>query len=183
MTKGRTQLNVNIDPDLLIKLKSQAIKEGKTLTDFVVEKLKDTAIKTSEGNLEKRLLRIESVLNLNQQDIKSSKNIGSIFTDEGAKEYGAIAKEEFDLHVKKKGLTIQDALKELDRHLKNHPYSNPELVFQILLGSHELTGKEMTNAYRHGSCAMRDALNAWTNDPLERLNKAFLNAVKTKNLA
>ena len=38
MPRERTQLNINIDPALLIKLKSEAIKQGKTLTDFVFAK-------------------------------------------------------------------------------------------------------------------------------------------------
>ena len=32
---GRTQLNINIDPDLLIALKKHAIMSGMTLSDFV----------------------------------------------------------------------------------------------------------------------------------------------------
>ena len=73
----------------------------------------------------------------------SKEIISAIFTDQGAKEYGEVAKSEFELYAKKKGLTIQDALKEIDDHLKNYPNSNPELVFQILLGNHQLTGLEM----------------------------------------
>tara|TARA_B100000131_G_C17943553_1_gene543373 strand:- start:272 stop:838 length:567 start_codon:yes stop_codon:yes gene_type:complete len=187
MAKERTQLNINIDPQLLVKLKSEAIKSGKTLTDFVVEQLKKTSEKSSESSLEERLLRIEKILFLNEDSPEDSqklaKKIGTIFTDQGAKLYGEIARSEFESHVKKMGLTIPEALQELANHLKNYPYSNPELIFQILLGTHNLTGLEMTNAYRHGSCAMRSALNDWTKDPLEKLNEAFLNAVIIKSLA
>ena len=73
-------------------------------------------------------------------------------------------------------------MKELGAHLIKLPYSSPELVFQILLGNQQLTGLEMTNAYRHGSCAMRTALSQWCNDSLEELNEAFLNSVITKSL-
>ena len=120
---------------------------------------------------------------INKSPYTPEKQIGAIFTDEGAKAYGDIARAEFQSHMEKKGLTIHDALQEIDHHLKNNPHSNPELVFQILLGNHILTGLEMTIAYRNGSCAMRSALNDWTQDPLEKLNEAFLNAVKTKSLA
>ncbi len=183
MAKERTQLNINIDPDLLLKLKAEAIKSGKTLTDFVTDHLRNRSEKQPADSLESRLSRIESFLKLDQSSYDQDKPIGTIFTDQGAKEYGAIAKEAFDSHMKKKGLTIHAALQEVDHHLKNYPHSNPELVFQILLGTHILTGLEMTIAYRHGSCAMRSALNDWTNDPLEKLNQAFLDAVITKSLA
>ena len=66
--------------------------------------------------------------------------------------------------------------------LKKLPDSLPELVFAILLGNHDLTGAEMTGAYRKGSCAMRAALVQWANDPLEKLNEAFLGAVIMKSL-
>ena len=113
---------------------------------------------------------------------REKKDIGKIFTDEGAKNYGEIAKRLFELHLKKKGISIEDGLQELATHLQRLPHSSPELVFQILLGNHDLTGLEMTNAYRYGACAMRTALVEWSNDSLEDLNKAFLNAVITKSL-
>ncbi len=183
MPRERTQLNVNIDPALLLRLKSEAIKQGKTLTDYVVEQLNKAPSKKSRDSLEVRLLRIESLLGLDQKVSDAHSNIGTIFTDEGAKEYGEVAKKEFESFANKQGLTIHAALEQLAKHLITYPHSNPELVFQILLGTHQLTGLEMTLAYRHGSCAMRSALNDWTNSPMEKLNKAFLNAVKVKNLA
>ncbi len=184
MAKGRTQLNINIDPDLLVRLKSEAIKNGKTLTEFVIEHLSSAPKSSSDINkLEERLIRIEKFLNLKENSSPKEKIIGTIFSDEGAKKYGAIAKEIFESHLKRKGIDTNLGLRELDEHLRRYPHSNSELVFQILLGSHDLTGLEMTIAYRHGSCGMRSALNDWTNDPLEQLNEAFLDAVITKSLA
>ena len=58
MAKDRTQLNINIDPDLLLRLKKEATKSGKTLTEFVTEQLLKTSTETTEtteDNLEKRL--------------------------------------------------------------------------------------------------------------------------------
>ncbi len=183
MPRDRTQLNINIDPELLLKLKSEAIKSGKTLTEFVIQQLRKTPEQSSLGPLENRLLRIEKLLSIDQEFSTEDKKIGTIFTDQGAKAYGDLARSEFQSYAKKKRLSIHDALEELDNILKKYPYSNPELIFQILIGNHDLTGLEMTIAYRHGSCAMRSALNEWTKDPLENLNKAFLNAVITKSLA
>ena len=51
MPRERTQLNINIDPALLLKLKSEAIKQGKTLTDFVVEQLKYSPATVSDDSL------------------------------------------------------------------------------------------------------------------------------------
>ena len=183
MPRERTQLNINIDPALLLKLKSEAIKQGKTLTNFVVDKLKGSAAIVSEENLEQRLLRVEALMGIDHKLPDESNNIGTIFTEEGANEYGEVAKKEFESIAKKKGITIGLALEEVNKCLQKYPYANPELIFQILLGTHQLTGLEMTNAYRNGSCAMRSALNDWSNDPLEALNEAFLRAVKTRSLA
>ena len=183
MAKERTQLNINIDPKLLVKLKTEATKRGKTLTDFVVEQLsKAPAYPTENSQLEERLLKIEEYLKLDKVTDETQRTIGAIFTDEGAKHYGEVARQIFESHLTKKKINVQSGLQELATHLKNYPHSNPELVFQILLGRHSLTGKEMTIAYRHGSCAMRSALNDWTNNPLEDLNQAFLDAVVTKSL-
>ncbi len=182
MAQERTQLNININPELLIKLKSEAIKEGKTLTAFVTEKLSDIESISRNDALEERLTRIERHLNLEKDSTSQEKSIGQIFTDQGAKKYGEVAKKLFELHLKKKGISKSDGLKELAIYLEKLPHSSPELIFQILLGNHELTGQEMTRAYRHGSCAMRTALVEWSNDSFEDLNEAFLNAVNTKSL-
>ncbi len=88
----------------------------------------------------------------------------------------------FDSYLKKKNIFREEAFKELAILLIEMPNSYPELIFQILSRKHKLIGLEMTNAYRHGSCGMRTALVQWTNNPLEELNDAFLQAVTTKNL-
>ena len=186
-SEDKSQLNIKIDPKLLLRLKSKAIKSGKTLTAFITELLEEGSIKASGDIeiLEKRLLRIEEQLNLKdnfwsdkEEDLNQRE---CIFSDSGAKRYGDVAKELFELHRKEKKLSMKDALGELSICLKNYD-SYPELVFQILSGNHELTGLEMTNAYRNGSCGMRSALCEWTNSSLEPLNEAFLNAVDAKKL-
>ena len=184
MAKERTQLNINIQPELLLLLKSEAIKEGKTLTRYVIDKLNNSEVEPSKyiDSLESRLLKLEQHLDLDKIGSKKKNQLGTIFTDEGARKYGEVAKELFELAAKKKGLSIDNALKELALFLNQHSHSDPELVFQLLLGTHALTGVEMTKAYRLGSCAMRTALCDWAEDTLEELNEAFLNAVITKSL-
>ncbi len=182
MARSRKQLNINIDPELLLNLKSEAIKSGKTLTEFVTAQLQKIATESREDTLEARLLKIEEHLGLTSRDNKKKQQIGTIFTDEGAKEYGKKAKELFNSNCKKKRITIESGLEELLTHLQKYEYGDPELVSLILLDQHDLTGLEMTIAYRYGSCAMRSALCDWANEPLEDLNKAFLNAVIVKSL-
>ena len=182
MPKEKAQLNIKIDPELLLQIKSEAIKNGMTLTEFVTRKLENIESISNNDVLEQRLAKIERHLNLDKTSYDVERNKGSIFTDDGAKNYGEVARRLFDVFLKKKGLSKEDGLKELAVNLAKLPYSSPELVFKILLGNHDLTGLEMTNAYRYGSCAMRTALVEWSNDPLEDLNEAFLNAVITKSL-
>ena len=186
-SEDKSQLNIKIDPKLLLKLKSVAIKSGKTLTAFITELLEESSIKASGDIdiLEKRLLRIEEQLNLKdnfwsdkEEDLNQRK---CIFSDRGAKRYGDVAKELFEFHRKEKKLSLEDAIAELSTCLGNYD-SQPELVFELLTGNHELTGLEMTDAYRNGSCGMRSALSEWTKSSLEPLNEAFLNAVEIGNL-
>ena len=183
MPRERTQLNINIDPELLLKIKSEAIKNGMTLTEFVTKKLAEIESTSNNDALEQRLAKIERHLNLEKNSSNQEKSKGSIFTDDGAKNYGEVARRLFNVFLKKKRLSKEDGMKELAVYLAKLPNSYPELIFQILLGNHDLTGLEMTKAYRHGSCAMRTALVEWSNDDLEDLNKAFLDAVITKSLA
>ena len=182
MPKEKAQLNIKIDPELLLQIKSEAIKNGMTLTEYVTRKLESIESIYNNDVLEQRLAKIERHLNLDKNSSDAEKNKGSIFTDDGAKVYGEVARRLFDVFRKKKGVSKEDGLKELAVKLAKLPNSSPELVFQILLGNHDLKGIEMTNAYRHGSCAMRTALVEWSNDSLEDLNEAFLNAVITKSL-
>ena len=186
-SEGKSQLNIKIDPKLLLKLKAKAIKSGRTLTAFVTELLEQGSIQATSDIelLEQRLLRVEELLNLkdnfhfDKEENSTQSNI--IFSNSGAKKYGEVAKELFDLHRKEKKLSVKDAFAELSTCLVNYD-SQPDLVFELLLGNHELTGLEMTEAYRNGSCGMRSALSEWTNSSLEPLNEAFLNAVEVKNL-
>ena len=62
MSPARTQLNINIDPKLLARLKSEAIKNGMTLTQFVTLKLSTVDSISTNDALEVRLTRIEKHL-------------------------------------------------------------------------------------------------------------------------
>ncbi len=55
----RTQLNVNIDPELMDKLKVAAIMSGKTITEFVSESISTQLKNTSPVTIKSRLLSLE----------------------------------------------------------------------------------------------------------------------------
>ncbi len=193
MTKEKSQLNVQIDPQLLIALKFEAVNSGMTLSAFVTERLTKSNHDVKEWILEERLQRIEKELDLLKKfklDVENKFNLDgenkinhdqSIFTDSGAKKYGEIAREIFVLAQKKRKISFDEAFKEFSKFLANYN-SHTELVFKIFSGKHNLNGLEMTNAYRNGSCGMRNALHDWTNSSLDQLNEAFLNAVMVDNL-
>ena len=84
MPRERTQLNINIDPELLLRVKAEAIKNGMTLTEFVTQKLTNIGPRSNNDALEERLTKIERHLNLGKSSSDPEKNRGSIFTDDGA---------------------------------------------------------------------------------------------------
>ena len=185
MDSKKSQLNVQIDPQLLIRLKSEAIQSGKTLAAFVTDRLEKVSENVKDDILEQRLLRIEQQISSLKKFTSQSEEVDDltrdIFSDKGAKNYGDITKKLFELHREEKKLSFDDAFAELTFYLDKHD-ADSELIYSLLKGNHVLTGKQMTYAYRHGSCGMRSALSEWSNDSLEPLNEAFLNAVETDNL-
>ena len=62
MVDKKSQMNIQIDPKLLIAVKSEAIKSGKTLQAFVTERLVESEGSVKEDILEQRLLTIEEQL-------------------------------------------------------------------------------------------------------------------------
>jgi len=64
---SRSQLNIKIDPELLARVKSTAIKQGLTVTEFVTQVLEVAAGETTSTSLEERLSRIEKHLGLDHQ--------------------------------------------------------------------------------------------------------------------
>ena len=113
MPRERTQLNINIDPELLLRIKSEAIKNGMTLTEFVTRKLANIESRPDNDLLEKRLAKIDRHLNLNENSSDQERTIGSIFSDDGAKNYGEVARRLFDVFLKKKGLSKEDGWEQL----------------------------------------------------------------------
>ena len=127
----RTQLNINISPELLKVLKQNAIKSGTTLSKYVTKLIKvyvsnekfpeeNDSVDSRIDNIENQLREISSklsVLNLTSNEIlqnestKTEKVIG--FTKEGAILFGKAVSEEYSKECKLRSISTQEAVSEL----------------------------------------------------------------------
>ena len=114
----RSQLNINIDPDLLILIKQSALKSGMTIGDFINNIIKcyltDEDLKSSNINNDRRLTNIEKQIS----DITKSLNhllddkIESNFiqcTEEDAKNYCILLAKQFKLYARNKMISTKEA--------------------------------------------------------------------------
>ena len=175
MTKS--QFNIKISKDLLIKVKRQAMMSGKSLTehitDLVTKSLSDNDLQNidlSSANkiedLEKRLLSLESIVTnreylsqklkpfTNSEAINCTKFMRAVFDKELEKRNYDDKSEAFDDFFKSvqvyDGLnkSFSDRLKEIMLSDKPSPWTGREL--------NELTGKDKCN------CLIRKGLINWT---------------------
>ena len=175
MTKS--QFNIKISKDLLIKVKRQAMMSGKSLTehitDLVTKSLSDnenqnidlSAVNKIE-NLEKRLLSLESIVSnreylsqklkpfTNSEAINCTKFMRAVFDKELEKRNYDDKSEAFDDFLQSvqvfDGLNklFSDRLKEIMLSDKPSPFTGREL--------NELTGEDKCN------CSIRKGLIHWT---------------------
>ena len=175
MTKS--QFNIKISKDLLIKIKRQAMMSGKSLTehitDLVTKSLSDNEIQNIElssvnkiEDLEKRLLSLESIVTnreylsqklkpfTNSEAVNCTKFMRAVFYKELEKRNYHDKSEAFDDFFKSvqvyDGLnkSFSDRLKEIMLSDKPSPWTGREL--------NELTGEDKCN------CSIRKGLIRWT---------------------
>ena len=175
MTKS--QFNIKISKDLLIKVKRQAMMSGKSLTehitDLVTKSLSDNYIQNIDSSsvnkiedLEKRLLSLESIVTnreylsqklkpfTNSEAINCTKFMRAVFDKELEKRNYDDKSEAFDDFFKSvqvyDGLnkSFSDRLKEIMLSDKPSPWTGREL--------NELTGEDKCN------CSIRKGLIHWT---------------------
>ena len=175
MTKS--QFNIKISKDLLIKVKRQAMMSGKSLTehitDLVTKSLSDNDIQNIDlssvnkiEDLEKRLLSLESIVTnreylsqklkpfTNSEAINCTKFMRAVFDKELEKRNYDNKSEAFDAFFKSvqvyDGLnkSFSDRLKEIMLSDKSSPWTAREL--------NELTGEDKCN------CSIRKGLIRWT---------------------
>ena len=175
MTKS--QFNIKISKDLLIKVKRQAMMSGKSLTehitDLVTKSLSDNDIQNIDlpsvnkiEDLEKRLLSLESIVTnreylsqklkpfTNSEAINCTKFMRAVFDKELEKRNYDDKSEAFDDFLQSvqvfDGLnkSFSDRLKEIMLSDKPSPWTGREL--------NELTGEDKCN------CSIRKGLIHWT---------------------
>ena len=175
MTKS--QFNIKISKDLLIKVKRQAMMSGKSLTehitDLVTKSLSDNDIQNIDlslvnkiEDLEKRLLSLESIVTnreylsqklkpfTNSEAVNCTKFMRAVFDKELEKRNYDDKSEAFDDFFKSvqvyDGLnkSFFDRLKEIMLSDKPSPWTGREL--------NELTGEDKCN------CSIRKGLIHWT---------------------
>ena len=175
MTKS--QFNIKISKDLLIKVKRQAMMSGKSLTehitDLVTKSLSDNDFQNIDlssvnkiEDLEKRLLSLESIVTnreylsqklkpfTNSEAINCTKFMRAVFDKELEKRNYNDKSEAFDDFLQSvqvfDGLNklFSDRLKEIMLSDKPSPWTGREL--------NELTGEDKCN------CSIRKGLIRWT---------------------
>ena len=117
----RTQLNINIDPNLLQEIKASARKSGQSLVDYVNDFFRNHLHNDTSGDIEIRLSNHEKRLQFIEEnilsDIKQNMKI-SDFTPQEAENFNDFVKAIFKKEVKRKQYSSQnDAWHDLVSHL------------------------------------------------------------------
>ena len=117
----RTQLNINIDPDLLKEIKASARKSGKSLVEYINDLFRKELHNDASGDIEIRLSNHEKRLQFIEEnilsDIKQNMKI-SDFTPQEAENFNDFVKAIFKKELKRKQYNSPtDAWHELVSHL------------------------------------------------------------------
>ncbi len=114
---SRTQLNINIDPELLQELKTAAIRAGKTTTEFVSESIANYLEKYSPNDtLDSRMMLLEERISLLEEKLypDSVSQAMTIFSEEEAYNCSKFFKSIFDREFKRRQFsTRKDAWNDL----------------------------------------------------------------------
>tara|TARA_Y100000766_G_C18673396_1_gene491152 strand:- start:88 stop:681 length:594 start_codon:yes stop_codon:yes gene_type:complete len=192
----RTQLNVNIRPELLKSLKHKAIKSGMTLANYVTKIVKDYISKEDLDNedniLNSRIESIEDQLEklVNQLNVlNSTKNEEAIkptlevtgFSEEGAKSFGIAVSKLFKEECEIRALSTQEAVIELTPHIQstfNIKYWGP--LTEMFAENKILTTPDlMYEIYKdHGDkCPMFDLFYKWCGKEPQLIESHFEQAI------
>ena len=171
----RTQLNINIDPALLLKLKSEAIKQGKTVTDFVTLAINNQVNDAfAEKSLEARLSSVEqriSSLENSFSRVSSSQKI-TPFTMREAENCNEFIKGVFREEAKKKQYkSSMDAWNDLIDHIDCFDQWNDTYTLRLkevlFINNGDLLTSDEMNSLTKGKicpCPIRTGLINWINN-------------------
>ena len=174
---SKSQFNIKISKDLLIKIKKQAMMSGKSLTehitDLVTKSLSENDFPKSEDfynkrfqALEQRLLNIESIVS-NREYL--SQNLKP-FTNPEAANCTRFMKGLFDKEVEERNFVDKNqAFDDFFNHLVNYvqvDYFPTERLREVMLNEQPdpWTGKELNDLTRDNkcNCPIRKGLIDWT---------------------
>lgn len=121
---ARSQLNINVEPNLLSELKGKARLEGKTLTSFISEILSKAIDCNDNRPLGSQLKELEEKVNTLQIQVNTinmvldNTNKPTPFTETEAKHFSEFTKELFEgLVSKKKFKSKMEAFNQLINHV------------------------------------------------------------------
>ena len=191
---SRTQLHVNINPELLKSLKQNAIKSGMTLTEYVSQIIRNYIsndnIPDEVDLIEKRIESIENQLKsinnkLNQANINSTINIldNSVngFSKEGAVTFAKSVTQLFREECKKRKLSTEEAVIELTPHIQstfNFKYWGT-VIEMFSEGDIKINPENLMGIYKehNNSCPFTDTLYKWCGKNSEKVLRAFNEAI------
>tara|TARA_B100000579_G_scaffold436067_1_gene460982 strand:+ start:93 stop:686 length:594 start_codon:yes stop_codon:yes gene_type:complete len=173
----KSQFNIKISTDLLLKIKRQAMMSGKSLTehitDLVTKSLSDHELKNNDlftsnsfKDLEERLLSLESIVKNREYLSKKIKP----FTNSEAINCTKFMRGFFEIEVKKRNFdNKEEAFEDFLQHVKTYYQLNDfftDRLKEIMLGDNPepWTGPEL-NEFSHGdkcNCSIRKGLINWT---------------------
>ncbi len=189
---NRTQLNINVSPELLKSIKQNAIKSGLTITKYVSQLIKCYLSNEDieESDINARVLAMEKQLETITEYIKKQGQNGTSVKEElirsknsskektwnikNSAEYGQALRNHFTVIAKDKGLTEWDAWAELKSTetltIKTSEYL--KACQGVLSGHITLTPELINECLRvYGDCPARQALEKWSSSKIDPLRE------------
>ena len=172
---GRTQLNINIDPQLMLLVKQHSIKSGKTISEFVVDAI-NHEIKNcfDERSMEDRLSTIEQRISSleNSFSIASGQKKITPFTDIEAKNCNEFIKGVFQEEVKRKKYKSDndawnDFIGYIDCFEQWNDFYTLRLKEALFIKDGDLLTSSEMNSFTHSKtcpCPIRTGLINWINN-------------------
>ncbi len=196
MKSSRTQLNINISPELIKTLKQNAIKSGMTLANYVTQLIKvyvsnEDLVEDEENfnsrieNIEKQLEDISKKIQLLTKDdqIRNKDNANykiTGFSKEGAIAFSEAANHFFYDECKKRNLNTKEAVIELTPFIQNHfNMGYWGTVIKMFADNEIRTSNElMFKIYKdHGSnCPLYEVFYRWTGRKPKLIEQKILEA-------
>ncbi len=170
---SRTQLNINIDPQLMAKLREGSIKSGKTIAEFVSESIFNQLENAFPQYSDSRLIALEARLAaLEKNSITSSWQKSTPFTEEEASNCNQFFKGIFQKEIQKKEYaSTKEAWNDLIGYIKCFEQWNDFYTLRLkeILFIHDgdpFTSQELNGltAGKVCPCPIRTGLINWINN-------------------